>query len=104
MADWEEMLKNPQMMAMLQLLAKKKNQVGMDRMKGPSNALSNLADAYPQLKDQSEKMKIQEAEQRVKKMKFDMLLKQAEQQYKLKEQQMAARQQEAQIEAARRSV
>ena len=110
MADFSELMRNPQVQGMVQKMAQQRQPgqgapQGMQRaMKQPANPLSALADAYPKMKEASDKMKVEDAERKAKKLKFDMMFKKAEQAYKLKEQQAQMQQGQQQIQDARNSV
>jgi len=104
MAGFGDILQNPQNRAMLQQMGGRPGGPGGIVRRRPSNPLSNLADAYPKMKEQSDRMKIDEAERKAKKLKFEMMFKKAEQAFQLKQQQQAMQQGQAQINAARNSV
>jgi hypothetical protein len=98
MAQFDELMNDPQTRSILSGLQGGQRTGGtFEGMKAPSNPLSNLADAYPKMKEQAEKMKIEEAERKAKKLKFDFILAKAEQQFNM-------RQQQQQIQAAQNSV
>ena len=107
MPDFDGMLEDPRMRQMVQ--QRSQGRPGgpgnmQQRSKQPSNPLAALANAYPKMKEQSDKMAIQDAERKAKKMKFDMMFKKAEQAFKLKQQQEAMQKGQQQIEAGRNSV
>jgi hypothetical protein len=103
MADFSQMLNNPDMVKMMMGLQQQR-QEPMQRAKAPANPLSNLADAYPKLKAQAEQLKMEEQRRKLKKMEFDQILKRAEQAYKMREQQQQMAQGQQQIMQARQSV
>ena len=97
--QFSQMMQDPRMRQMIQQRAGQQGQGGgmQQGMKRPANSLSNLADAYPKMKEQMDKLKIEEAERKAKKLKFEMILKKAEQAFQLKQQQQA-------IQAGRESI
>ena len=105
MPGFEEIMKDPRMAQMIQMMSGQRPQGGMaQRARKPANPLSNLADAYPKLKQQAEQMKIEEAERKAKKLKFDMMFKKAEELYNIREQQKQVQQGQQKIQAGRDSI
>jgi len=98
----------PDMGMMMRMMQQRQQQGqgggGGPQQGNPAQNLAALANAYPKMKEHSDKMAIQEAERKAKKMKFDMMFKKAEQAFKMRQQQQEMAQQQRDIQSARQSV